>query len=50
MLSRMDMAVVVVMRSVRMDMCMSVFVTGFIHVSMLVKMLVCMSVTVFVIA
>ena len=43
------MTVLVVMRSVAVDMCMCVHVTIFVYMGMLVKMLVCMSVTVFVI-
>ena len=45
----MNMTVLVVMRSVAMDVSMCVFAAGLVYMSMLMKMLVCMSVTVFVI-
>ena len=48
MLRRMNMAVIVMMRSVAMEMRMCIFVTVLIYMSMLMKMLMRMSVTVFV--
>ena len=49
MFSRMDMTVVMVVRSGAVYMCMRVFVTILIYMSVLMKVLVCMSVTVFMI-
>ena len=43
------MTVLMAVRTVTVDMCMCVFMPGLIHVSMFVKMLVCVSVSVFVI-
>jgi hypothetical protein len=48
-LSRMDMTVLVMMRSVTVDVCMSVFVSVLIYMCVLMKMLVCMGMTVLVI-
>jgi hypothetical protein len=48
-LRRVDVAVLVAVRTIAVDMCMSVFMTRLIQMSVLVKMLVCMIVTVFVI-
>ena len=45
----MDMAMLVAMRSIAVDMSMCEFMTVFVYMSMLMKMLVCMSMTVLVI-
>ena len=49
MLSRMDMTVIMVMRSVAVYMCMRVFVTILIYMRVLMKVLVRMSMTMFMI-